>query len=69
MHEPSPPHKVYYYTGDRETVVGWVTGGFELFAVFGPLVDKSAAIKSCNELLRWIKKHEDTLFILSAPLW
>lgn len=32
-----------------------VTPGFELYAVFGPLVTKPVAISSVNKLLRWIK--------------
>jgi hypothetical protein len=90
MRERNPPHKVYYHTTDKETIVGWVTQTFELYAVsgscrissfqqlnetlfftqvFGPLEAKSATIKACNSLLRWIKKHEESLFILSSPVW
>ena len=58
-----PGHKVYYFTTDRELIVGWVTSGFELYAVFSPLEHKSAAIKACNELLRYLKREESNLFI------
>ena len=44
-----------------------VTAGFELYAVFGPLVTKPVAINSVNKLLKWIKKEEDRLFILNSP--
>ena len=44
-----------------------VTAGFELYAVFGPLVTKLIAINAVNKLLKWIKKEEDRLFILSSP--
>jgi len=43
------------------------TSGFELYAVFGPLVTKNTAINSVNKLLKWIKKEEDRLFILNSP--
>lgn len=43
-----------------------LTQGFELYAVFGPLVTKPAAIAAINKLLRWIKKEEEHLFILSS---
>jgi hypothetical protein len=39
-----------------------------LFAVFSPFVTKLAAINSCNRLVRWLKKEEDSLFI-NAILW
>ena len=32
-----------------------VTPGFELYAVFGPLITKPVAISAVNKLLRWIK--------------
>ena len=44
-----------------------VTSGFELYAVFGPLVTKPVAINSVNKLLKWVKKEEDRLFIMSSP--
>jgi hypothetical protein len=63
------PHKVYYLTTQTETIVSWVTSGFELYAVFGPLESKPIAIKACNQLLRWIKVEENNLFILNSPVW
>lgn len=44
-----------------------VTQGYELFAVFEPLIDKITVINLVNKLLKWIKKEEDYLFILNAP--
>ena len=43
-----------------------VTQGFELYAVFGPLITKTGAIHAVNKLLRWIKREEDRLFILNS---
>jgi len=63
------PHKVYYLTTQTETIVSWVTSGFELYATFGPLESKPVAIKACNQLLRWIKVEENNLFILNSPVW
>jgi len=65
----SRPHKVYYLTTQSETIVAWVTSGFELYATFGPLESKPIAIKACNQLLRWIKMEENNLFILNSPVW
>jgi len=63
------PHKVYYHRSESETIVAWVTPGFDLYACFSPLVSKAAAIKGCNSLLRWIKQEENSLFILTSPVW
>ena len=63
------PHKVYYHVSEKETVVAWVTTGFELYATFSPLESKAVAIKACNQLLQWIKAEENSLFILDSPVW
>jgi hypothetical protein len=62
-------HKVYYFTGRSETVLAWITAGFQLYAVFGPLQTKPGAIRACNQLLQWIKEEESSLFILYSPTY
>ncbi|KAJ8302197.1 hypothetical protein KUTeg_021184 [Tegillarca granosa] len=66
IHTTARPLKILYSVGPHETLLGWITQGFELYAVFGPLVTKPAAIHAINRLLRWIKKEEDRLFILNS---
>ena len=44
-----------------------VSSNFELYSVFSPLITKTAAINAVNQLLKWIKKEEDKLFILGSP--
>jgi len=43
-----------------------VTQGFELYAVFSPLVTKSLAINAVNKLMAWIRKEANRLFILES---
>lgn len=62
-------HKVYFQVSDKECIVGWITGGFELYAAFGPLETKPTCIKGCNQILRWIEVEENSLFILNSPIW
>jgi hypothetical protein len=69
IHSPARPLKILFHVGMKETVLGWVTPGFELYAVFGPLVTKPVAISAVNKLLRWIKHEEDRLFILSSQVY
>jgi len=63
------PHYVYYLVGQSEAILGWITQGFELYATFGPLETKSMAIRACNQLLRWIKQEENSLFIMNSPVF
>merc|ERR1712136_521463 len=67
MHTPSRTLRILFHSGKDETVLGWMTSGFELYAVFEPLVTKPAIINAVNQLLKWIRKEEDRLFILNSP--
>ncbi|XP_013380579.1 vacuolar fusion protein MON1 homolog A [Lingula anatina] len=67
IHSSARPLKILFHVGANETLLGWMTSGFELYTVFGPLVTKTQAITSINKLLKWIKREEDRLFILNAP--
>lgn len=67
VHSAARPLKMVYMVMDTETLVGWVTKEFELYAALEPLVTKSNAILFVNKLLRWIKNDENKLFILSSP--
>ncbi|XP_022084897.1 protein SAND-like isoform X2 [Acanthaster planci] len=67
VHNAARPLKIMFHVGSREAMLGWVTTGFELYAVFGPLATKQVAILAVNKLLKWIKKEEYRLFILDPP--
>lgn len=66
IHTTVRPLKILYHVGKHETLLGWVTQQFELYAVFSPLITKHSAIGAINKLLRWIKKEETRLFILNS---
>ncbi|XP_015123688.1 vacuolar fusion protein MON1 homolog A [Diachasma alloeum] len=67
LHAPSRPLKLIFQQLDKETMLAWVTSGFELYVTFEPLVTKPDAINAVSKLLKWIKKEEDRLFILNSP--
>lgn len=67
LHAASRPLKLLHQQLEKETLLGWIATGFELYVTFEPLVTKHSAINAVNKLLRWIKKEEDRLFILNAP--
>lgn len=69
IHSPARPLKILCHVGIREMLLGWVTSGFELYAAFSPLITKPDAIVAINKLLRWIKREEDRLFILSSQVF
>ncbi|WAR25300.1 MON1A-like protein [Mya arenaria] len=66
IHSSARPLKILYHVGQYEALLGWVTQGFELYAVFSPLVTKSLAINAVNKLMAWIRKEASRLFILES---
>jgi len=63
----SRPVKLSYFATSNEIILGWITNSFELFAVLPPTSTKMTVLTAVNKLLRWVKKEEEKLFILTAP--
>ncbi|RZF41539.1 hypothetical protein LSTR_LSTR000253 [Laodelphax striatellus] len=66
VHKSGRTLKLVFQQLQTETMLGWVTSGFELYVTFDPLVTKKSAINAINKLLNWMKKEEDRLFILNT---
>eukprot|EP00051_Salpingoeca_urceolata_P029366 m.489686 g.489686 ORF g.489686 m.489686 type:complete len:520 (+) comp27018_c0_seq1:112-1671(+) len=69
IHAQSKPLKICFHVGAKETMLGLVTPGFELYAAFGPLVTKPTAMQSVFQLIRWMKHEEDRLFIINSQVF
>ncbi|XP_035796214.1 vacuolar fusion protein MON1 homolog A-like [Anopheles albimanus] len=67
IHNSGRPVKLIYQMKEKEVLLAWVTQAYELFVAFEPTVEKNEVISLVNKLLKWIKKEENSLFILSAP--
>lgn len=65
LHHPTRPLRSFYRCSETENLLAWVTSGFELYLCFSPLATKASAISAVNKLLKWIRREEDRLFILS----
>ncbi|XP_022222411.1 LOW QUALITY PROTEIN: vacuolar fusion protein MON1 homolog A [Drosophila obscura] len=65
IHNSSRPLKLIYEVKEREVVLAWATGTYELYAVFEPVVDKATVIKYVDKLIKWIEKEYDVYFIRS----
>ncbi|KRX89088.1 MAP kinase-activated protein kinase 2 [Trichinella pseudospiralis] len=65
MHSEKHKHNIFYVTGDLENILGWVTTAFEVYAVFSPLITKPEAVSRVEQLMKWIKKEENNLFLIN----
>ncbi|KAL1497526.1 hypothetical protein ABEB36_008470 [Hypothenemus hampei] len=66
MHCSTRQLKLSFERSFDEVVFSWDTKGFELYAIFEPLIDTQKVIHCVSKLLDWIKKREDKLFHLNA---
>ena len=67
FHVASRPIKLCYRATSQELILAWATQAFELYAVFPPTTTKFAVLTAVNKLLKWAKREEEKLFILTAP--
>lgn len=68
VHDQSRPLKLILEVREHEIVLAWMTVGYELYACFEPFISKIVIIGLVNKLLRWIKREENTLFMMSSPV-
>ncbi|XP_025897293.1 vacuolar fusion protein MON1 homolog A [Nothoprocta perdicaria] len=68
-HNSSRPLKNIYFTGPRENLLAWVTSAFELYICYSPLGTKAGAISAVNKLMKWIRREEERLFILTPQTY
>ena len=62
-------HRMYFASSKNETILAFMTGGFELYCVFGPAVKRSNAMRACNEVMMHIKAVESELFISEVEIF
>ncbi|CAF0837499.1 unnamed protein product [Adineta ricciae] len=66
LHDPSHQLKIVYFTGEHESLLGWLAPGFELHAVFSPLVTLETVTACIDRILTYIKRDESQLFIMKC---
>ncbi|KAJ1982922.1 Vacuolar fusion protein mon1 [Dimargaris xerosporica] len=69
LHDKQQPARIYHQITENESMFGWQTTNFELYATYGPLVRKQTLVNSCNMLLKWIKGEEESLFVTHSPVF
>ncbi|XP_032521975.2 protein SAND [Danaus plexippus] len=67
IHCTSTPAKLIFRSNSDDTILAWITNGFELYVTFDALMEKDQAIRAIDRLLHWIKREEERIFIMNAP--
>ncbi|KAI0243689.1 Vacuolar fusion protein mon1 [Massospora cicadina] len=68
LHNRFRPLRIHFTDTERETVVGWHTQHFELYATFTPYISKAALVASALKLTRWVQARREELFITQTTL-
>lgn len=67
LHNKNNGLKIIYMQQKYETILGWMTSGFEIYATFSPLVTKSITIRAINKLLEFTQKNRLKIFLNAMP--
>ena len=67
LHNKTNSLKIIYMQQNYETVLGWMTSNFEIYATFSPLVTKEIAIRAINKLLEFTQKNKTKIFLNAMP--
>lgn len=66
LHDPNHQLKIVYHSGEHESVLGWLAPGFEMHAVFSPLVTLETVTLCIDKILTFVKREESQLFIMKC---
>lgn len=67
LHNKTNSLRIFYMQKKYETILGWQTSNFEIYATFSPLVTKEIAIMAVNKLLEFTQKNKSKIFLSSMP--
>lgn len=67
LHNPTNTLRIIYIQQKYETVLGWLTSSFEIYATFSPLITKEKAVSAINKLLDFTQKNKQKIFLSSMP--
>lgn len=67
LHRSFNSLRFVYICQKYETILGWFTTEFEIYATFSPITTKERIINAANRLLEYIIKNKNKLFITTMP--
>ncbi|CAD5226118.1 unnamed protein product [Bursaphelenchus xylophilus] len=59
--------RILFVQKDEYTIFAWITGSFELYAAFSPLVSQVSVMETAERLLRILRKEEKRVFFNINP--
>ncbi|KAI6239349.1 SAND family protein [Aphelenchoides fujianensis] len=57
----------FFQTQDDYALFAWITGSFELYCTFNPLISEAVAMETAERLLKLLRKEEKRVFFNLSP--
>jgi vacuolar fusion protein MON1 len=67
LHNSTNSLKIIYMQRKYETLLGWMTSDFEIYASFSPLVTKEIMILAVNKVVEFVKRNKIKIFLTATP--
>ncbi|KAI9732793.1 MAG: Vacuolar fusion protein mon1 [Cirrosporium novae-zelandiae] len=69
VHAKNAHVKVHHCISKPATSLAWVTPQFELYCVAGPNVAKNALAQSANQVVQWVTREQERIFIIGGAVF
>ncbi|KAJ8607578.1 hypothetical protein MRB53_040209 [Persea americana] len=61
--------KIHYAVSQDACALAWETPVFELYSVAGPRASRAAMCQGVNQIIQWIRKEEERVFIIGGAVF
>ena len=69
MHNKTAHLKVHYACAKDAVALGWETKEYEFYGVAGAGVSREKVAKAAQEVVRWVKREEERVFIIGGAVF
>lgn len=69
IHNKTAHLKVHYACARDAVALGWETGQYEVYAVAGGGVERAVLAKAAQEVVKWVKREEERVFIIGGAVF
>lgn len=69
VHNKTAHLKVHYACAKDAVALGWETRDYEFYGVAGAGVSREAVAKAAQEVVRWVRREEERVFIIGGAVF
>lgn len=69
IHAKTAKLKVHHCVARDAVALGWETGSYELYCVAGAGASRESVAKAAVEVVKWVKREEERVFIIGGAVF